>query len=66
MEIIKKEIIGKVIFKNGMELVIGGMLDDGRIVGFEIMENGVMVLLEWEWEGWGIFINEDGEIEDED
>ncbi len=66
MEIIKKEIIGKVIFKNGMELVIGGMLDDGRIVDFIVMEDGVEVILEWGWEGWSVFVNKDGEIEDED
>lgn len=66
MEIIKKEIIGKVIFKNGLELVIGGMLDDGRIVDFIVMEDGVEVILEWGWEGWSVFVNKDGEIEDED
>jgi hypothetical protein len=62
MEIYKKEIISMVVFKNGVELVIGGMLDDGRIVGFEVMEDGVEVILEWEWEGWSVIYDSNGEV----
>jgi hypothetical protein len=64
MKIYKKEIVSMVIFENGMELVIGGMLDDGRITDFIIKEGGVEVILEWEWEGWSVFVNSSGEIED--
>jgi hypothetical protein len=62
MEIYKKKIISMVVFKNGVELVIGGMLDDGRIVGFEVMEDGVEVILEWEWEGWSVIYDSNGEV----
>jgi hypothetical protein len=51
-----------VVFKNGVELVIGGMLDDGRIVGFEVMEDGVEVILEWGWEGWSVIYDSNGEV----
>ena len=54
MKIYKKKIVSMVVFENGVELVIGGMLDDGRIVGFEVMEDGVEVILEWGWEGWSV------------
>ena len=62
MEIYNKKIISMVVFKNGVELVIGGMLDDGRIVGFEVMEDGVEVILEWEWEGWSVIYDSNGEV----
>jgi hypothetical protein len=62
MKIYKKEIINMIVFENGLWLVIGGMLDDGRIVGFEVMEDGVEVILEWEWEGWSVLYNNNGEV----
>ena len=62
MKIYKKEIVNVVVFENGVELVIGGMLDDGRIVGFEVMEGGVEVILEWGWEGWSVIYDNNGEV----
>mgnify|MGYP006274347125 CR=1 FL=1 len=62
IKVIKKEIISEIKFRNGNVLSVGDVFEDGRIIGFEVMENGVEVLLEWEWEGWSIFVNEDGEV----
>ena len=40
------------------------MFEDGRIILFNILEEGVEVVLEWEWEGWSVIFNWDGELMD--
>ena len=62
--IIKKEIISEIKFKNGNVLSIGDVFEDGRIILFNILEEGVEVVLEWEWEGWSVLLNWDGELMD--
>jgi hypothetical protein len=62
--IIKKEIISEIKFENGNVLSIGDVFEDGRIILFNILEEGVEVVLEWEWEGWSVLLNWDGELMD--
>ena len=62
--VIKKEIISEIKFGNGNVLSIGDMFEDGRIILFNILEEGVEVVLEWEWEGWSVIFNWDGELMD--
>jgi hypothetical protein len=62
--IIKKEIISEIKFRNGNVLSIGDVFEDGRIILFNILEEGVEVVLEWEWEGWSMILNWDGELID--
>ena len=64
LTIIKKEIISEIKFGNGNVLSIGDMFEDGRIILFNILEEGVEVVLEWEWEGWSVILNWDGELMD--
>jgi predicted thioredoxin/glutaredoxin len=62
--IIKKEIISEIKFENGNVLSVGDVFEDGRIILFNILEEGVEVVLEWEWEGWSVLLNWDGELMD--
>ena len=62
--IVKKEIISEVKFGNGNVLSVGDVFEDGRVVSFNILEEGVEVILEWEWEGWSVMVNWDGELVD--
>ena len=64
LTIIKKEIISEIKFGNGNVLSIGDVFEDGRIILFNILEEGVEVVLEWEWEGWNVILNWDGELMD--
>jgi hypothetical protein len=64
LTIIKKEIISEIKFENGNVLSIGDVFEDGRIILFNILEEGVEVVLEWEWEGWSVILNWDGELMD--
>jgi hypothetical protein len=64
IEVIKKEIISEIKFSNGDVLSIGDLFDDGRIILFNILEEGIEVVLEWEWEGWSRIVNWDGELMD--
>jgi hypothetical protein len=62
--IIKKEIISEVKFGNGNVLSVGDVFEDGRIIFFNVEEDGVEVGLEWEWEGWSVLVDENGELID--
>ena len=64
IEVIKKEIISEIKFSSGDVLSIGDLFDDGRIILFNILEEGIEVVLEWEWEGWSRIVNWDGELMD--
>ena len=53
MEIIKKEIINVVKFREDLILEVGGDFEEGFITGFEIEERGIRVDV-YE-DGWGFY-----------
>ena len=53
MEIIKKEIINVIKFREDLILEVGGDFEEGFITGFEIEEQGIRVDV-YE-DGWGFY-----------
>jgi hypothetical protein len=64
MKIERKEIIRRIVFENGLDLEVGDEFEDGRIFGIEEEEDGFNVVCFEGEEGWNVFVNKDGEIED--
>jgi hypothetical protein len=53
MEIIKKEVINVIKFREDLILEVGGDFEEGFITGFEIEEQGIRVDV-YE-DGWGFY-----------
>ena len=66
IKVTKREIVSEVTFKNGDVLEVGDEFDGGIIIELEVNEDGVFVMLEDGGEGWGVLLNEDGEMIEED
>lgn len=64
MKIERKEVISRIVFKNGLDLEVGDEFEDGRIFSIEEEVGGYNVICFEGEEGWSVFVNEDGEIED--
>jgi len=64
MKIERKEIISRIVFENGLDLEVGDEFEDGRIFGIEEEGDGFNVICFEGEEGWNVFVNKDGEIED--
>ncbi len=63
MKIERKEIIGKIVFENGLDLEVGDEFEDGRIFGIEEEGDGFNVICFEGEEGWSVFVSRDGEID---
>ena len=57
-----EEIIAEVEFADGAVLKVGDLFDDGRIIMFELVEEGVVVVLSWEYEGWSVVLDNNGKV----
>jgi hypothetical protein len=64
MKIERKEIISRIVFENGLDLEVGDEFEDGRIFSIEEEGDGFNVICFEGEEGWNVFVNKDGEIED--
>jgi hypothetical protein len=64
MKIERKEIIRRIVFENGLDLEVGDEFEDGRIFSIEEEGDGFNVICFEGEEGWNVFVNKDGEIED--
>ena len=64
MKIERKEIVSRIVFENGLDLEIGDEFEDGRIFSIEEEGDGFNVICFEGEEGWNVFVNKDGEIED--
>jgi hypothetical protein len=63
MKIERKEIIRRIVFENGLDLEVGDEFEDGRIFGIEEEGDGFNVICFEGEEGWSVFVNKDGEID---
>ena len=63
MKIERKEIIRRIVFENGLDLEIGDEFEDGRIFSIEEEGDGFNVICFEGEEGWSVFVNGDGEID---
>ena len=63
MKIERKEIIRRIVFENGLDLEVGDEFEDGRIFGIEEEGDGFNVVCFEGEEGWSVFVNKDGEID---
>jgi hypothetical protein len=63
MIIERKEIVNRIVFKNGLDLEVGDEFEDGRIFGIEEEGDGFNVICFEGEEGWSVFVNKDGEID---
>ena len=57
-----EEIIAEVEFVDGAVLRVGDLFDDGRIIMFEVVEEGVVVVLSWGYEGWSVVLDNNGKV----
>jgi hypothetical protein len=57
-----EEIIAEVEFADGAVLRVGDLFDDGRIIMFELVEDGVVVVLSWGYEGWSVVLDNNGKV----
>ena len=57
-----EEIIAEVEFADGAVLRVGDLFDDGRIIMFELVEEGVVVVLSWGYEGWSVVLDNNGKV----
>jgi hypothetical protein len=57
-----EEIIAEVEFADGAVLKVGDLFDDGRIIMFELVEDGVVVVLGWGYEGWSVVLDNNGKV----
>ena len=57
-----EEIIAEVEFVDGAVLRVGDLFDDGRIIMFELVEEGVVVVLSWGYEGWSVVLDNNGKV----
>ena len=64
MKIERKEIVSRIVFENGLDLEVGDEFEDGRIFSIEEEGDGFNVICFEGEEGWNVFVNKDGEIED--
>ena len=58
--IIKKEIIESIAFKNGLILAVGDDFEEGTIFNILKIEGGFEVGIEDGREGWSAYFDEDG------
>jgi len=63
MIIERKEIVNRIVFENGLDLEVGDEFEDGRIFGIEEEGDGFNVICFEGEEGWNVFVNKDGEID---
>ena len=63
MKIERKEIIRRIVFENGLDLEVGDEFEDGRIFGIEEEGDGFNIICFEGEEGWSVFVNKDGEID---
>ena len=63
MIIERKEIVNRIVFKNGLDLEVGDEFEDGRIFSIEEEGDGFNVVCFEGEEGWCVFVNKDGEID---
>ena len=63
MKIERKEIIRRIVFENGLDLEVGDEFEDGRIFSIEEEGDGFNVICFEGEEGWSVFVNGDGEID---
>ena len=63
MKIERKEIVRRIVFENGLDLEIGDEFEDGRIFSIEEEGDGFNVICFEGEEGWSVFVNRDGEID---
>ena len=63
MKIVRKEIIRRIVFENGLDLEVGDEFEDGRIFSIEEEVDGFNVVCFEGEEGWSVFVNKDGEID---
>jgi hypothetical protein len=63
MKIERKEIIRRIVFENGLDLEVGDEFEDGRIFSIEEEGDGFNVICFEGEEGWSVFVNRDGEID---
>jgi len=63
MKIERKEIIRRIVFENGLDLEIGDEFEDGRIFSIEEEGDGFNIICFEGEEGWNVFVNKDGEID---
>ncbi len=63
MIIERKEIVNRIVFKNGLDLEVGDEFEDGRIFSIEEEGDGFNVICFEGEEGWSVFVNKDGEID---
>jgi len=63
MIIERKEIVNRIVFKNGLDLEVGDEFEDGRIFSIEEEEDGFNVVCFEGEEGWSVFVSKDGEID---
>ena len=63
MKIERKEIIRRIVFENGLDLEVGDEFEDGRIFSIEEEGDGFYVICFEGEEGWSVFVNKDGEID---
>ena len=63
MIIERKEIVNRIVFKNGLDLEVGDEFEDGRIFSIEEEEDGFNVICFEGEEGWSVFVSIDGEID---
>jgi|688.fasta_scaffold555751_2 hypothetical protein len=64
MKIERKEIIRRIVFENGLDLEVGDEFEDGRVFSIEEEGDGFNVICFEGEEGWNVFVNKDGELED--
>jgi hypothetical protein len=63
MKIERKEIIRRIVFENGLDLEVGDEFEDGRIFSIEEEGDGFNIICFEGEEGWNVFVNKDGEID---
>jgi len=63
MKIERKEIVSRIVFENGLDLQVGDEFEDGRIFSIEEEVSGFNVVCFEGEEGWSVFVNKDGEID---
>ena len=63
MKIERKEIVSRVVFENGLDLEVGDEFEDGRIFSIEEEVDGFNVICFEGEEGWSVFVNSNGEID---
>ena len=63
MKIERKEIVSRIVFENGLDLKVGDEFEDGRIFRIEEEFNRFNVVCFEGEEGWSVFVNKDGEID---